>query len=116
MRDHDKQDGLFPVDDEDRYRVIKSQQNVLRGGKIKPGPIAEPQLSQIRCDGLLLELTTVRRVTEERENIVLLADPVCDRVIARFVVEMMMILVVSRNPAKRRKTVEQRQPVVGEYI
>src|ERR1022692_475929 len=116
MRDHDEQNGFLPVQNKDRYCVVESQNQVLRSSKIELWPVAAPQGSQISGNRLLLEITAHRWVTEQSKNIVLLANPVGDRIIAFFVIERMMIFVVGGNPTKSWKAIEQRQPVVRRNV
>jgi len=56
------------------------------------------------------------RIGKQREKIGLLRVAIGDRVVALTVVELVVVLVVRRNPHEGWKSVEQRQPVVGERV
>lgn len=115
LRNNNIQDSLLPVDQESRQNK-SAERHILHDGNHKLGPVAPPKKHKIGGYGTLLKIAAYTGITQEGEEIVPLADSVCDSVVPHPIIELVVIFIMRGYPSKHRKPIKQSYPIVGYYI
>ena len=105
LRDNDIDNRLAPVQYQANADEGK-QRHILPDGGVKLASFVFPEVLEVLRNGVLLKVAADARVAQQSEGIVLLADAVSDGVVAFLVVELMVVLIVRRRPAKSREAIE----------
>ena len=115
LRNENVQQGLLPIDHE-RSHEEAHQQHVFRDAEPEAASIDAVLLLQVFANRLLLMKPTHRGICEKREEIGVLRVAIGDGVVTLTVVELVVVLIMRRDPTEGRESIEQREPVVGERV
>ena len=73
-------------------------------------------MAQVNHNRALLKVAADGRIAEQRENIIAFAKAVGNSIVARTVIELVMILVMRRRPGKSREAVKERYPIIRDMV
>ena len=115
-----RHDALVQAEKSDAERherdVRPGPHDVLHHDLAKERTVVAPCLTDVRLDGLTLEIRRDEEVRRGDERVVAVRVAPGDRRVARLVDELMVIEVVRRNPRERGVAVEHRQPIAEDAV
>src|SRR5580700_6611120 len=104
VRDEYEEQSFFPIQEERRSQ-INPKHEVLRDREVEPGALHLPLLLKVITNRFLLKEAADGWIRQQHRQVVLLSQPICNRVITFPVVKGVVIHVVSRNPSEHWKAV-----------